>query len=335
MSKIQIITVSDDDDDIRLDRWFKRHYPEIKHVQLQKLLRTGQIKVDGKKAKSNSRVITGAEIRIPPVNVHVDDNYKNENPYKKERPMVSAHDAKDLQDSVIYMDDDIIVINKPAGLAVQGGSKTTKHLDGMLDALMFDKKERPKLVHRLDKDTSGALVLARSAKAAAKLTKAFLGHDVRKTYWALVVGKPELYEGVVNAPLMKMGNQFGEKVVVNEFEGKKAITEFRTIDRAMDQVTWLEMEPLTGRTHQLRVHSCYLGTPILGDGKYGRKEAFLSGTEIQSMKKLHLHARTITIQLPGKKLLEVSAPLSKHMAETFEFFGFDEKDGDANSCCRM
>jgi 23S rRNA pseudouridine955/2504/2580 synthase len=331
--EIQIVTVKDDDDDIRLDRWFKRHYPDIKHGQLEKLLRQGKVKVSGKKVKSNHRVVAGDEIRVPPVEAPKKSTMQNK---PKTTPSISKEEAEQLQNSVLYMDDDIIAINKPAGLAVQGGSKTNKHIDGMLDALKFDKKERPKLVHRLDKDTSGVLLLARTAKAAGMLNKAFKGHhDIRKKYWALVVGQPEIAEGQVNAPLLKVAGKGGEKVVVNEFEGKKAITEFRTIDSALGQITWLEMEPLTGRTHQLRVHSCFLGCPILGDGKYGGKDAFISGTDIKSAKKLHLHARSITVNLPNRKTLEITAPLSKHMQETFKFFGFEERDGECNTCCGM
>lgn len=328
--EVQIITVTDDDNDIRLDRWFKRYYPDIKHGQLEKLLRQGKVKLSGKKAKSNQRVVAGDEIRVPPVEVA---EQATENKPQNTPTIISKDDAELLQKSVLYMDDDIIAINKPAGLAVQGGSKTNKHLDGMLDALKFDKKERPKLVHRLDKDTSGVLLLARTANAAGMLNKAFKSHDIRKKYWVLVVGQPEMAEGQVSAPLLKVAGKGGEKVVINEYEGKKAITEFRTIDSALGQITWLEMEPLTGRTHQLRVHSCFLGCPILGDGKYGGRDAFISGAEIKSAQKLHLHARLITINLPNMKTLEIVAPLPKHMKETFKFFGFDEKDGECNSCC--
>ena len=317
---VQMITVSADDADIRLDRWFKRHFPEIGHGLLEKWLRTGQVRVAGKRAKSNQRLEAGQDIRVPPMPA-VDVSAKPEQP---KRAPVDDKTAKMLRDAILYMDDDVIALNKPAGLAVQGGTgMADKHLDAWLDCLQFDKPERPRLVHRLDKDTSGVLLLGRSASAASKLAAAFKSRAARKCYWALVVGVPKHRQGRIDAALAKLPGRGGEKMAVDNDEGKRAVTWYRVVDNALKRAAWLEMEPRTGRTHQLRAHCALLGTPILGDGKYGAAEAFISGTGVS--RKLHLHARAVRLPHPrtGKELTVV-APLSEHIAKSFEFFGFDE-----------
>ena len=310
------MTVSAGDAEIRLDRWFKRHFPGLGHGKLEKLLRTGQVRLDGKRAKSGDRVAEGQVVRVPPLG---DLNPANAKPHQA--PPTSAREAKLIQATVLHRDEDVIVIDKPHGLAVQGGTNTTRHLDGMLDALIFDAAERPRLVHRLDKDTSGVLVLARNARAAAKLAQAFRDKTTRKIYWAAVVGAPEKRSGRIDQKLAKQPGKLGERVVPDE-EGQRAVTYYRTVAHAADRLAWIAFEPVTGRTHQLRAHSAALGTPILGDGKYGGAESHVPG--IPGNRLLHLHARALAIPHPQGGMLIVMAPLPPHMKETWEFFGFEE-----------
>lgn len=318
---VQTLTVSSDEADIRLDRWFKRHFPDVGHGLLEKWLRTGQVRVAGKRAKSNQRLEAGQDIRVPPLPVFA---APTDAPPAK-RPPVDDKIARMLRDAVLYKDDDVIVLNKPAGLAVQGGTgMAEKHLDAYLDALMFDKAERPRLVHRLDKDTSGVLLLGRTAGATAKLAAAFKSRAARKCYWALVVGVPKIRQGRVENKLAKLPGRAGEKVAEDADEGKHAVSYYRVVDNALKRAAWLEMEPRTGRTHQLRAHCALLGTPILGDGKYGGTEAFIAGTGVS--RKLHLHARAVRVPHPRGGTIEVVAPLPDHIAKSFEFFGFTESD---------
>jgi 23S rRNA pseudouridine955/2504/2580 synthase len=316
MGQVQSMTVSAGDAEIRLDRWFKRHFPGLGHGKLEKLLRTGQVRLDGKRAKSGDRVAEGQVVRVPPLG---DLNPANAKPHQA--PPTSAREAKLIQATVLHRDEDVIVIDKPHGLAVQGGTNTTRHLDGMLDALIFDAAERPRLVHRLDKDTSGVLVLARNARAAAKLAQAFRDKTTRKIYWAAVVGAPEKRSGRIDQKLAKQPGKLGERVVPDE-EGQRAVTYYRTVAHAADRLAWIAFEPVTGRTHQLRAHSAALGTPILGDGKYGGAESHVPG--IPGNRLLHLHARALAIPHPQGGMLIVMAPLPPHMKETWEFFGFEE-----------
>ena len=311
---IALITVAEDEADLRLDRWFRRHHPHVTQGALQKMLRTGQVRVDGKRAETGTRLLPGQQIRVPPL--------PEAPPPGPLRPSVSERDAAMLERLVLYRDESVIAIDKPHGLPVQGGPGITHHLDGMLDALRFGHEDRPRLVHRLDRDTSGVLLLARSGAAAAKLAAAFRGRDAHKTYWALVVGRPHPLAGRINMPLSKQGGPRGERTAPAEEgdDASTAITDFRVVDNARKHVSWLEMNPLTGRTHQLRVHAASaLKTPILGDGKYGGAAAHLEGMS----NLLHLHARAIELPHPEGGTLSVSAPLPPHMNESFEFLGFD------------
>lgn len=317
LSGVQSVTVTADETDLRLDRWFSRRFPEVGHGRLEKLLRSGQVRVDGKRAKSNQRLEAGQLIRVPPLGEAPAPT--GPRPVKQ----ASAAEAKALTDAVLYKDDDVIVLNKPAGLAVQGGTSLDHHLDAMLDCLRFGAAERPRLVHRLDKDTSGALLLGRNAFATAKLAAAFRSREARKCYWALVVGTPKYPQGRIDASLAKMTGKMGDKVEVDEEDGKRAVTYYRVVDSAYKKAAWLEMEPRTGRTHQLRAHCALLGTPIQGDGKYGGQEAYLTGQGVS--KKLHLHSRAVMVPHPRKGLIKVIAPLPAHIAASFEFFGFDEE----------
>ena len=318
LTEIFVRTIDSDEDGIRLDRWFRRHFPDINHGYLQKLLRKGHIKVDGHRAKSNTRVQDGQDITIPKI---------RDNPVTKARKVnynrINDNDIDLLKSSVIFKDDYIIAINKPSGLAVQGGSRTSKHVDAMLSSLQYDFKERPKLVHRLDKDTSGVLLLARTSKVASQLTKAFKRNEVHKIYWAIVVGSPQIKNGKVDLALNKEPSKFGDKMTVS-LKGKRAVTYYRTVDNASDKVTWLAMMPKTGRTHQLRVHCSEIKIPILGDGKYGGTEAFLKGAEGID-KKLHLHAKAIKFPHPAGGFFQVVSDLSPHMDKAWKYFGFNSK----------
>ena len=317
MAGVQQITIDRDDGDQRLDRWFKKHFPEINHGRLEKLLRTGQIRLDGKRAKASDRIEAGQVLRVPPIAPAQDADKPRNAP--KPKP-ASERDAKILREAVLYKDADVLVIDKPAGLAVQGGTGLDKNLDAMLDSLKFEATERPRLVHRLDKDTSGVLVLARNAKAARDLAEAFRHKAARKVYWAVVVGIPKPDRGTIDAPLSKQAGGYGERVGIDEEEGRHAVTRYAMIERAGNRAAWVALMPETGRTHQLRAHCVILGTPILGDGKYGGIEAHLARENLP--RKLHLHARSLKIPHPRKGWIEATAPLPPHMKATWKFFGF-------------
>ncbi len=327
--------VAPDERDIRLDRWFRRHYPLLPHSRLSKLLRTGQVRVDGKRAQAGQRLSPGQQIRVPPLALNIDgpvnasqgkETRAKTGPSKATPRVTSPDKAAQVQSWVIYRDDDVIAINKPSGLAVQGGTGTTQHLDAMLDDLAFEG-ERPRLVHRLDKDTSGVLLLARSAAMAAKLAEAFRDHTTQKTYWALVAGHPRPISGIINAPIAKRASPDGfEKMTPisgnDPKDGKadKAQTYYDTIEVCGTRATWLRLRPVTGRTHQLRVHCAVLETPIVGDAKYGGPDAQIPGLP----RKLHLHAAGITLPHPRTgRPLTARAPLTGHMAKSWAFLGLD------------
>jgi 23S rRNA pseudouridine955/2504/2580 synthase len=320
MSGVQQIEIKQQDADQRLDRWFRRHVPALGHGRLEKLLRTGQVRLDGKRAKAGDRVEAGQVVRVPPLGENADRSEQRET----RRPRATDDRwAMTLQKSVLYKDEHVLVIDKPAGLAVQGGTGLSTSVDDLLDALRFDAEERPRLVHRLDRDTSGVLALARNAKAAQRLTETFRHKDARKIYWAVVVGVPEVRGGRIDAPLQKAGGKGAERVPVDE-EGKRAVTEFAVIEKAGKKAAWLALMPVTGRTHQLRAHCVALGTPILGDGMYAGAAAFLSKDNLP--RQLHLHARRLRLPHPsGKGWIDVTAPLPEHMRRTWSFFGFAAK----------
>ncbi len=310
--------ISDDDNDIRLDRWFKRHFPSLQHAMLEKMLRKGDVRLDGKKAKSSQRVVAGGEISYPDLGAEFF--------FVKAKPLASEQDAKMLQGLVLYKDANIIIINKPFGLAVQGGTKVLKSLDDMLDGLKFDAKERPKLVHRLDRDTSGVLVLARNSRTASHMAKMFAGKDIEKTYLALVHGCPMQAVGVIDYRLLKAahGADSYERVAVDDEEGKFARTEYRVVENLARKFALLELKPLTGRTHQLRVHTQAIGCPIVGDMKYGGESSQIADVGISDG--LHLHARRIVIPAFGSgKKIDITAPLPPHMKESFKNLGIEVK----------
>jgi 23S rRNA pseudouridine955/2504/2580 synthase len=311
-SGVAIVTVGPEDGTLRLDRWFRRHYPQLGHGRLEKLLRTGQVRVDGKRSAAGDPVSPGQTIRVPPLPEPAPAASLPD-------PRLRPQDAALLRDAVIYRDDWAIVLNKPAGLAVQGGTGTTRHIDALLDALRFDGTERPRLVHRLDKDTSGVLLIARTAAAAAFFTRAFRDKTTRKIYWAVVSGLPQPRQGRIDLALAKGGGAGRERVRADD-EGKSAVTYYQVIDHAGTKASWLALFPVTGRTHQLRAHCAALGTPILGDGKYGGHNAQLPGGA--AVHRLHLHARSLALPHPAGGMLRVAAPLPPHMRRVWEFFGF-------------
>lgn len=318
---VRQFVVAADDDGIRLDRWFKRHLPDAPFTLVSRWARTGQLRLDGARATPGDRIAEGQVIRVPPA-----EAAPERRPAAPQRQALSPEEEDFVQSMVIHRDPQALVLNKPPGLATQGGTKTHEHVDRLLDGLWFDAESRPKLVHRLDKDTSGALLLARTSRAAAFFSKSFSGRSAKKTYWALVVGVPKVEDGVIDLPLGKQPGTGGEKMHVDEGEtGQPARTRYRVVEHAGNRAAWVQLQPFTGRTHQLRVHMAAIGHPIVGDGKYGGQDAFLTGG---ISRKMHLHARRIVIDHPDGGKLDVTAEPPTHIAESFDTLGFDRNQGD-------
>ncbi len=321
MADVRTYRVSEDDDGIRLDRWFKRNQPEISFNIVSRWARTGQLRVDGKRVAPGERIAAGQEIRLPPP----DADPPRRGPSKPKREALAPEEEEFVRSLVIYQDANAFVLDKPPGLATQGGTKTTNHLDRLLDGLSDEAGNRPKLVHRLDKDTSGALLVARSARAAAFFSKSFSGRTAKKVYWALVMGVPSADEGMIDAPLAKQPGSGGEKMHIDEEHGQPAKTRWRVVDRAGNRAAWVELQPLTGRTHQLRAHMAAMGHPIIGDGKYGGADAFLTGG---ISRKLHLHARRLKIDSPDGGKIDITADLPDHFQQSLETLGFEVAAGE-------
>jgi 23S rRNA pseudouridine955/2504/2580 synthase len=315
--EVRTLYVDKGEEGVRLDRWFKRRWPHLNHIQIQKLTRSGQIRVDGARAKPDTRLSAGSQVRVPPL---------PDAPPPREKGQLDSRDAAYAKSLVIYEDEEVLALNKPSGLAVQGGTKTLKHVDRLLSA-WGEGLERPRLVHRLDRDTSGVLVLGKSPAAAAKLAGAFAKRRAQKIYWAIVAGFPKPGEGVLDLPLAKKGVGDREMMVPADPKDERAETaetEFVTIARAGPRAAWMALWPHTGRTHQLRAHMLAMGHPILGDPKYNNE----ASVELSQGLKLQLHARRLILPHPSRGTLALEAPISPELRAGFERFGFDEHEAD-------
>ena len=313
MTQVRMIKVTEAHDGQRLDRWLKRELGRVPQSLIFKIIRTGQVRVDGKRAKADQRVSEGQEVRVPPVKAE-----------SKEKKGLSQKDREFIKSLVIYDDGDVIALNKPGNIATQGGTNTYRHIDGLLEGLKNKKGVMPRLVHRLDKETSGVLILARSAAAVRELGFMFKGKDVEKQYCAMVSPTPEVYEGTIDAPLLKAGGKMRENIQVHE-DGQKAITDYQVIDNAGKKAALLIFRPQTGRTHQIRVHaSQVLEAPIVGDRKYGFDPDGFEGQ--LGTKRTHLHAFSLSFRHPTtKKHVEIKAPLPLDLKKSWKSFGFNEK----------
>jgi len=321
MNKVQLVEIDKDEDGMRLDRWFRLRFPDIAFGALQKMIRTGQVRVDGGRVKTNVRIMAGQQVRVPPLPVTMKASHK------RSEPALSDKDQAFIESLVLHMDDRIIALNKPAGLATQGGTNTRKHIDGLLQGLTFGLKERPRLVHRLDKDTSGILLVARTAQAARSLTASFKRNTAKKLYWAMIEGVPKPQAGTIDLPLIKQPGPDGERVVIDCKNGKCSQTRYRLLDHAARKSSLLAMEPLTGRTHQLRVHALHgLGVPLLGDRKYGGDKAFPEGFPVEPF--LYLHARRIVIPHPNGQIFDMLAPVPDHFSMLMDVFGFEKTENN-------
>jgi 23S rRNA pseudouridine955/2504/2580 synthase len=342
MNGVQTLTVGPEEGDQRLDRWLKKRFPQLSQGQIEKFCRTGQLRVDGGRVKAATRIEAGQSVRVPPV-----PTAETKPPRPKEGP--SAGDAEMIQRAVLWKDDHIIALNKPAGLPSQGGSgQGDRHVDALAEALKFGRSEKPSLVHRLDKDTSGVLLLARSERIARRLSEAFRARETRKIYWAAVAGVPQprmgtIRFGLVKAPGRGRGGE-GEKMLcvhprdIDTTEGaKRATTDYAVLSNLGTRVSWMALVPITGRTHQLRAHMAEIGHPIVGDGKYGGSgqenlgEGWGAQLGGEISRKLHLHARSIRFVHPitGQEIT-VTAPLPEHMARTWKMLDWREGDVPAD-----
>lgn len=347
MSGVTTRHVKEDEAGMRLDRWFKEHFPELSFGHLQKLLRTGQVRVDGGRVKAETRIAPGQAVRIPPLEKSAPSG-ENWSPAasgkvrgvapSEGRPEMKkagkgniADDAAYLKSITLYEDQDLMVLNKPHGLAVQGGSGTTRHIDGLLEALRDKDGVKPRLVHRLDKDTAGCLIVAKSRLAASTLAKTFRSRAARKIYWALVPGVPKVKQGRVSTWLKKGEDEHGDskmKIAKHGDEGADhALTYYAVVESAGQKLTWLSLKPVTGRMHQLRVHTAEIGHPIVGDPKYFDKENWQLPGGIQN--RLHLLARRIMFPHPRDgRMIDVSSPLPPHMQQSWNLLGFDASSYD-------
>ncbi len=342
MSRVQTIEVADDEGGQRLDRWFRARFPHVPQGRIEKMCRKGEIRIDGARAKANTRIEAGQAVRVPPL------------PDPDEAPVRPAEkpsdtDADMIRRAVIWKDDHIIAINKPPGLPSQGGSgQGNRHVDGLSEALTFGRSERPLLVHRLDKDTSGVLLLARSKRIARRLSEAFRARETRKIYWAAVAGVPHprmgtVRFGLVKAPGRGRGGE-GEKMLCvhpKDIEAtpdaKRATTDYAVLSALGTRLSWVALVPVTGRTHQLRAHMAEIGHPIVGDGKYGGSgqenlgEGWGAQLGGEISRKLHLHARSIRFVHPiTGDTVTITAPLPEHMARTWAMLDWREADVPAD-----
>ncbi len=323
MGEVKTLSVGVGEDGVRLDRWLRRRWPHLGQTQIHKLARGGQIRVDGGRVKADTRLAAGSIVRVPPL---------PDAPPREAREGISERDAAFARSLVLYEDEEVLALNKPAGLAVQGGTKTSHHIDRLLSA-WGEGPDRPRLTHRLDRDTSGVLVLGKTPAAAARLSGGFARRKAQKTYWAIVEGNPRPVDGVIELPLAKVG--LGDREMVTPVDPKDpraqpAVTEFVTVSRAGPRAAWLALRPTTGRTHQLRAHMLAMGHPILGDPKYHTAKS----VEASGPLKLQLHARRLTIPHPSRGLIDIEAPLGPEMKAGFARFGFDIHEADEDPFAR-
>ena len=363
---VQSIAVSADEDGMRLDRWFRRRFPALSLSHLNRIVRKGEVRIDGKRAETSTRLVEGNAVRVPPLQrgapLGGGPAHGLATPAVKTSPAASPADVRMLRDLVLFEDKYLMVINKPYGLAVQGGSGTTRHIDGMLMAMANEKGERPVLVHRLDRDTSGVLLIAKTRKIASDLGELFRSRQARKIYWAVVEGVPRPSHGRISLFLAKgaaMGdNRGGNRVLPGDppkrsggprvdpekmrivkhgaDDAQHSVTFYATVDKVQPRLAWLSLKPITGRTHQLRAHAEAIGHPIVGDPKYRltlkdsdpRRTDPLRAVPAEVERKLHLLARRLALPHPRGGMLDVTAPLPSHMQKTFDLFGFDVKQYD-------
>ncbi len=314
---VTIEKVSDDEAGMRLDRWFRGRYPSLKNGQLQKLLRTGQVRLDGKRAKTDTRIDVGQSVRVPPLRVEETG---------ADRPPALDGDATAIRDMVLFEDDAVLVLNKPYNLAVQGGSGLSRHLDGMLEALRDRQGRKPRLVHRLDRETSGVIIVAKTRRAASELAGSFRSRRTRKIYWALVRGVPKPAQGRISTHIARDEEAERMAIVGAGKDAQHAVSNYSVIENSGQKLAWLTLRPVTGRTHQLRAHCAHIGHPIIGDSKYFDVENWELPGGIQN--RLHLHARRLVIPHPsGEGVIDVTAPLPQHMQQSWNLLGLRVGDG--------
>ena len=319
--KVQTVSVTGDESGMRVDRFFEARFPGLSFSHIQRIIRKGEVRVNGKRTQPKARLEAGQAVRIPPLKV--------EAPAPRDDAPAAQKDRAFLKSIILFEDADVMVLNKPMGLAVQGGSGTTRHIDGMLGALRGPDGQRPRLVHRLDKDTAGSLLVAKTRFAAAALAKTFRSRSARKVYWALVVGVPKPAQGRISTYLAKQEveeDSFMRIAKHGEKDAVHAVTYYAVVETAAQQLAWLSLKPVTGRTHQLRAHMAHIHHPIVGDPKYFNKENWQLPGGIQN--RLHLLARRIAVPHPRGGIIDVSAPLPPHMEQSWNLLGFDAKRYD-------
>jgi 23S rRNA pseudouridine955/2504/2580 synthase len=316
-TKVQTVVVTADENGMRVDRFLEARFPGLSFSHIQRIVRKGELRVNGKRADSKDRLEEGQSVRIPPLRLDT----------PKTSGALSEAEAKTLQalkDMTLYEDDDVLVLNKPAGLAVQGGSGMTRHVDQMLEVMRDPKGQKPRLVHRIDRETSGCLLIAKTRFAASFLTGAFRHRSARKIYWALVAGVPKPKQGRISTYLAKEESEEDSIMRIAEHgdEGAShAVTYYAVVEASATKLAWVSLKPVTGRTHQLRAHMAHIDHAIVGDPKYFNKENWQLPGGLQN--RLHLLARRIVIPHPRGGVIDVSAPLPPHMLQSWNLLGLE------------